>query len=193
MPLPTPTTGLGVSTSVGTPATNVSLSLSGVNIYQIAPTLTDVSGTAKNGVVLTLSAAATASGGVTAYTGTITGGAANAFVGAEFIVAGFVTAANNGTFVCTASTATTLTLANTGGVAETHAGTATQEGSVAFAYVSRNTLVATVSATGVITGVTKGGVVVEVSYPAFDNSVGKTVDGSYALKIYKEISVVVTS
>lgn len=75
--------------------------------------------------VLTLSAAANAVGGATQYTGTITGGAANAFVGQTFTVAGFTTSANNGTFVCTASTALILTLANSGGVAETHAGTAT--------------------------------------------------------------------
>jgi hypothetical protein len=74
---------------------------------------------------LTLTAAAAASGGTTVYTGTITGGAANALVGTNFTVAGFVTAANNGTFIAVASTATTLTLANTAGVAETHAGTAT--------------------------------------------------------------------
>jgi hypothetical protein len=74
---------------------------------------------------LVLSAAAAASGGSTVYTGTITGGGANAFAGIYFVVAGFVTAANNGTFVCTASTTTTLTLTNAAGVAETHAGTAT--------------------------------------------------------------------
>jgi hypothetical protein len=74
---------------------------------------------------LTLSAAAAASGGTTVYTGTITGGGTNAFAGVTFVVAGFTTAANNGTFLCTASSTTTLTLANTAGAAETHAGTAT--------------------------------------------------------------------
>lgn len=79
------------------------------------------------GTALTLSAAAAAaSGGTTQYTGTITGGTANALVGATFTIAGFTNAANNGTWVCTASSATTLTLANAAGVAETHAGTATQ-------------------------------------------------------------------
>lgn len=75
-------------------------------------------------VVLTLTAAGTASAGVTAYTGTISGGGSNAYVGYTFLVAGFSTSANNGTFSCTASTTTTLTLANTAGAAETHAGTA---------------------------------------------------------------------
>lgn len=74
---------------------------------------------------LTLTAAATSSGGTAVYTGTITGGAANAFAGFTFTIAGFVTAANNGTWIATASTATTLTLKNTAAVAETHAGTAT--------------------------------------------------------------------
>lgn len=88
-----------------------------------------VAGLAQNIVTvpgaLTLTAAAGASGGTTVYTGTITGGAANALVGTNFTVAGFVTAANNGTWIAVASTATTLTLANAAGVAETHAGTAT--------------------------------------------------------------------
>lgn len=74
---------------------------------------------------LTLSAAANASGGTTAYTGTITGGGSNAFAGITFVVAGFDLTANNGTFICTASTTTTLTLANAAGVSDTHAGTAT--------------------------------------------------------------------
>ena len=75
---------------------------------------------------LTLTAAGTASAGVTVYTGTITGGAANALAGSTFAVTGFSTSANNGTFLATASSGTTLTLANTAGAAETHAGSATQ-------------------------------------------------------------------
>ncbi len=59
------------------------------------------------------------------YTGTITGGTSNGFAGDSFIIAGFTNAGNNGTFTCTASTATTLTCPNTGGVAETNVGTAT--------------------------------------------------------------------
>jgi uncharacterized repeat protein (TIGR01451 family) len=76
------------------------------------------------GTVVTLTAVANAAGGNTVYTGTVTGGGANALVGVTFTVAGFTNAANNGTFVATASTATTLTLANAAGVAETHAATA---------------------------------------------------------------------
>jgi len=58
------------------------------------------------------------------YNGTITGGANNAFVGYTFMVAGFVNASNNGTFVCTASSATQLTLTNGSAIAESHAATA---------------------------------------------------------------------
>ncbi len=76
------------------------------------------------GSVAPLTSVANAAGGNTVYTGTVTGGAANALAGTTFIVAGFTNAANNGTFVATASTATTLTLANAAGVAETHAATA---------------------------------------------------------------------
>jgi Bacterial Ig-like domain (group 3) len=76
------------------------------------------------GIVVTLSSVANASGGTTVYTGTITGGGGNAFVGRIFTVAGFTKGSNNGTFVATASTATTLTLSNISGVSETHAATA---------------------------------------------------------------------
>ncbi len=59
------------------------------------------------------------------YTGAISGGADNAFVGLRFVVAGFANSANNGTFVCTASTATTLTLVNGSAANETHSASAT--------------------------------------------------------------------
>jgi chitodextrinase len=55
-------------------------------------------------------------GGTGVYTGTITGGAANAFAGYYFVVTGFSNLPNNGTFVCTASTTTTLTLQNAASV-----------------------------------------------------------------------------
>jgi hypothetical protein len=74
---------------------------------------------------LTLTAAANASGGNTAYTGTITGGGSNALVGDIYNITGFTNNANDGMFTVTASTTTTLTLNNSIGVAETHAGIAT--------------------------------------------------------------------
>jgi len=74
---------------------------------------------------LQLTSVATSVGSTAVYTGTITGGANNAFAGDSFAVLGFVTSANNGTFLCVASTATTLTLNNASAVVETHVATAT--------------------------------------------------------------------
>ena len=63
------------------------------------------------------------------YQGTITGGAGNAWAGYPFSINGFTNTANNTpqgfTFVATASTATSITFAQTT-VPETHAGTALQ-------------------------------------------------------------------
>lgn len=73
---------------------------------------------------LSLTSVASASSGLTVYTGTITGGASNAYTGYYFVITGFLNAANNGTFFCVSSSATTLTLVYAGGVAETHAATA---------------------------------------------------------------------
>lgn len=58
------------------------------------------------------------------YSGTITGGASNAFANAWFTVSGFTNSGNNGDFICYQSTATVLTLVNANGVNEVHAGTA---------------------------------------------------------------------
>lgn len=69
-----------------------------------------------------LTSVANASGGSTVYTGTVINPALA--VGQSFLVAGFTNGANNGVFPCTAATATTLTLTNAGGAAETHAATA---------------------------------------------------------------------
>lgn len=57
------------------------------------------------------------------YQGTITGGAANAYVGFNFVVTGFTNGGNNITAKCTASTATALTLSAIT-VTETHSGSA---------------------------------------------------------------------
>lgn len=74
----------------------------------------------------TLSAAGNASGGSTVYTGTFSSpsGASNAFAGFKFTVAGFPNSLNNGTFLCTASSTTTITLSNASGVSQSHAATA---------------------------------------------------------------------
>ena len=78
----------------------------------------------------TLTAVSNASGGTTTYTGTITGGASNAFANQYATISGFTNVANSGTWVVTASTATTITVNNTYGVAETHAGTANVNGAI---------------------------------------------------------------
>lgn len=87
-------------------------------------TLNNANGVAEP-LVFTLTAAANASAAHTVYTGTITGGASNAYAGQTFTITGFTNGLNNGTFLCSASSGTNLTLANAAGVAETHAATAT--------------------------------------------------------------------
>jgi hypothetical protein len=64
---------------------------------------------------------ANASGGNTVYTLTASNAntASNGMQGVQFLIKGFAHAANNGTFICVASTNTTITLANASGVAET--------------------------------------------------------------------------
>ncbi len=51
----------------------------------------------------------------TVYTGTFTNGGSNAYAGLVLTATGFATAGNNGTFLCVASTTTTITLANPNG------------------------------------------------------------------------------
>jgi hypothetical protein len=58
------------------------------------------------------------------YTGVIPGGASNGLVGHSVVVTGFANIGNNGSFVITGSTATTLVAASTTAVNETHAATA---------------------------------------------------------------------
>jgi hypothetical protein len=139
---------------------------------------------------------------VAVYTGTITGGGSNAFAGSSFVVAGFVThTVNNGTFICTASNTTTLTLANPAALAETHAATATDQESTAITFVAysgyagASQACVTVSSAGVITAAYKGAAVVEVSYPTFNNTVGDIVSSGNIMnglpinKIYAEVNV----
>ena len=81
---------------------------------------------------------------VTTYIGTITNGANDAYAGTTFTVAGFVNGGNNGSFVALNSTATSLTLINSGGVEEVQAGT---KASLSLAQVSSN-FISTASAVG---------------------------------------------
>jgi hypothetical protein len=80
---------------------------------------------------MTVTSCNNASAGTTVYNGTFPGGGSNGYVGLTFSIAGFVAnPQNNGTYTCTASSSTTLTLSNTIGVAEPHAATATTAGGV---------------------------------------------------------------
>jgi hypothetical protein len=74
-------------------------------------------------LTLTQVTVVSASSNTTTYIGTITGGDFGGWVGVPFLIAGFVNGVNNGTFMCVASSATSLVLQNTG-VLETHAATA---------------------------------------------------------------------
>src|SRR5579859_7480138 len=62
--------------------------------------------------------------GTALYNGTIFGGEFGGYVGVPFVVAGFTTPANNGVFMCVASSASGLVLQNTGAVLETASATA---------------------------------------------------------------------
>ena len=79
---------------------------------------------------LSITSVANASAGSTVYTGTITGGASNAYANYVFVTKGSNFPANNGQFTCTASTAATLTLNNPNGIADTAIMTALIIGSV---------------------------------------------------------------
>lgn len=210
------TTGLGVAAQIGLlapltvpPGTN-GLQPGGVQIlslsvtspyqsgFQIDCEVQDASGNAISGTAFTLTSVDNHTGGSpasTVYHGTITGGGSNAFVGYLFTIAGFGHPVNNGVFPCVASTATTLTLANPWGIAETKAATATLETSQALQY---NILyggaldgnVISVTSDGYVQGLNVGHACVEVSYPAFDNTLGNYSNSFVwpAEKIYREVN-----
>ena len=69
------------------------------------------------------------------YSGTIAGGASNAWKGLKVTVTGFDNVVNNGTFLCLASTSTELILANTAAAVDIHAGSATSTASTVWTVV----------------------------------------------------------
>ena len=200
-----PTTGLGVAAQIVNVPKTLTLSLSGLSplttFYYLDPEVADAAGTVQTdtNVVLTLTsvAASTGSPGHAVYTGTITGGGVDSLVGQVFTIAGFVTnTGNNGTFICTGSTTTTLTLGNPFAIAETHAATATldEPSSIPFEVVSYSPGVVEAHSAGsplatILEAVAVGAAVVEVSYQTFNNSLGTNPQGTYAEKIYAEINV----
>jgi uncharacterized repeat protein (TIGR01451 family) len=128
---------------------NETLTLTSVTPNAVAFNLASV---APSTVALSLTAAANAFLGTTVYTGTIIGGAGNAYAGDSVVVTGFANAANNGTFNCTASTATTITLSNAAGVAQTQAATATVPGAVYTGTITGGAGNAFAGTTVVVTG-----------------------------------------
>ncbi len=84
-------------------------------------------GSGFDGATSTVTSVANASAGLTVYTNT--GGFSPAvFLNGSYVtIGGFVTGANNGHFLVQNNTATTLTVWNAGGVAETHAATVTTD------------------------------------------------------------------
>jgi len=80
--------------------------------------------------VLAITSVGTASG-TTTYTGVFPAAALNAYANLIVQITGFVTnPSNNGTYTVVSSTATTLTVNNPNGIAETHAATAISAGAV---------------------------------------------------------------
>ena len=106
----------------------------------IASTATTL--TVYNAAAVAETHAATAASGTTLYTGTIQGGASNSYTGGHVTIAGFTNGVNNGSFLCVGSSATTLLLLNSAGVAETHAATATLNGNMSFSGATINVAVA---------------------------------------------------
>jgi len=128
----TQTTVIGSAVLSATPglcSAGGSTAITAANIYEIVGLAETVQVTP--GGALTLTSVAASSGGTAVYTGTITNGTSNAFKGLYFVITGFAGANNNSAgqstagFYCSASSTTTLTLANPIATAETHAGTAT--------------------------------------------------------------------
>lgn len=81
---------------------------------------------------LSISQVAQSSGGDAVYIGTFPCGGNNAYVGMIFVVTGFLTPANNGVFICVASTTTTLTLTNGLATPETDPASAVSSGAVYY-------------------------------------------------------------
>jgi hypothetical protein len=96
--------------------TNVGADFWDSQLFRISGTLTGT-----NTITSVAAASGTAGPGGSAtsvYTGTFTNGGNNAYAGLIFILTGGTTAANNGVFLCIASSTTTITLVNIAGAAQ---------------------------------------------------------------------------
>ena len=74
-----------------------------------------------SGIALTTVSQVSASTGTAIYSGIVPNGDFGNLVGVAFLIAGFVNSANNGTFMCVASSSTALVLQNTAAIAESGA------------------------------------------------------------------------
>jgi hypothetical protein len=83
---------------------------------------------------ITINSVAGSIGSSAVYTGIVTGGASNALAGNTYLITGFPDLANNGIFLCTASSTTTLTLSNANAVAQnaTEVGLAVQQNTIQY-------------------------------------------------------------
>jgi hypothetical protein len=164
---------------------DVVLSLSGANgptTFQLNPQIQDASGAeidpgtaltltavaASSGPgIITLTSVAASSGGSAVYEGTTSGGGSNAWEGYSFVVAGFENGPNNGTFVCTASTTSSITLHNNNAVAETHAATASSdEGVAVYSTTGTGVVGATYVVAGFVTNPTNNGTFIATAVTA---------------------------
>lgn len=163
----------------------------------VASTATSITVTNASGVTethagtattLLITSVANASGGTTVYTGTITGGGSNAYANLKFTIAGFSNGVNNGTFVCTASTTTTITLKNALGVSETPGTPATIVSTGAVYWDQQNgsavMIFAKTAGAGQTYFIGSGGIlffadgVDNQKYTPFNNNNGSVADGS---------------
>ena len=67
-------------------------------------------------IALTVTSCNGSIGGSAVYNGTFPGGAGNGYAGRTITISGFLSGTTNGIFLCTASTATTITLNNSNGI-----------------------------------------------------------------------------
>lgn len=152
---PAPTMYNGTDTQMPDPTIQAALGVSGTSAFRglVYAVWTDLSvtnfgnripsirglvqsGSPNANMFVELTQVANTTGGNTVYTGVALPGVTdNDWVNLEFIVDGFTTDANNGTFLCVASTGAvpggttcTITLNNASGVAETKAATAKTDG-----------------------------------------------------------------
>jgi len=90
------------------------------------------------GITLNITSVAPTGGDFAIYTGTITGGANNAYFGLMATILGFTNPTNNGVFLCSGSTATTMTFNNAAAVTE-----GPSPGTVTLAVTETGTAIAT--------------------------------------------------